>query len=71
MSMPLNSVFSNTQGTRPMAGIDLEPDDVQQRISNVRIHNSKFLTNAGPGIPVAADNAADRTPSALKRAGSR
>ena len=48
-----NSVFSNTQGTRPMAGIDLEPDDVKQHISNVRIHNSKFLNNKGPGILVA------------------
>ena len=49
----MNSVFSNTQGTRPMAGIDLEPDDVKQQISNVRIHNSKFLNNKGPGILVA------------------
>lgn len=49
----VNSVFSNTQGTRPSAGIDLEPDDLKQRISNVRIHNSKFLNNAGPGILVA------------------
>ena len=48
-----NSVFSNTQGTRPSAGIDLEPDDVKQRISNVRIHKSKFLNNKGPGILVA------------------
>jgi hypothetical protein len=47
-----NSIFSNTQGTRPSAGIDLEPDDVKQRISNVRIHNSKFLNNQGPGIQV-------------------
>jgi polygalacturonase len=49
----MNSVFSNTQGTRPSAGIDLEPDDVKQKISNVRIHNSKFLNNKGPGILVA------------------
>jgi hypothetical protein len=48
-----NSVFSNTQGTRPSAGIDLEPDDVKQRIRNVRIHSSKFLNNKGPGILVA------------------
>jgi Pectate lyase superfamily protein len=48
-----SSVFSNTQGTRPMAGIDLEPDTVKQRISNVRIHNSKFLNNEGPGIGIA------------------
>jgi hypothetical protein len=48
-----NSVFSNTQGTRPSAGIDLEPDDVKQRIRNVRIRSSKFLNNKGPGILVA------------------
>ena len=48
-----NSVFRNTQGTRPSAGIDLEPDDVKQQISNVRIHNSKFLNNKGPSILVA------------------
>ena len=40
-------------GTRPSAGIDFEPDNVQQRISNVRVHNSKFLNNKGPGILVA------------------
>jgi hypothetical protein len=48
-----SSVFSNTQGTRPSAGIDLEPDDVKQQISNVRIHSSKFLNNKGAGILVA------------------
>ena len=48
-----SSVFSNTQGTRPSAGIDFEPDNVEQRISNVRVHNSKFLNNKGPGILVA------------------
>jgi hypothetical protein len=49
----MNSVFSNTQGTRPSAGIDLEPDVTKQQINNVRIHNSKFLNNSGPGISVA------------------
>jgi hypothetical protein len=49
----VSSVFSNTQGTRPSAGIDFEPDNVQQRISNVRVHNSKFLNNKGAGILVA------------------
>jgi hypothetical protein len=46
------SVFSNTQGTRPMAGIDLEPDNEKQRVTNVRVRNSKFLHNKGPGIQV-------------------
>jgi hypothetical protein len=52
-----NSVFKNTQGTRPSAGIDLEPnkpvDKRVQEITNVRIQNSKFLDNAGGGIQIA------------------
>lgn len=45
-----NSVFTNTRGTRPSSGIDLEPDRTSQRIANVRIQNSEFLGNAGAGI---------------------
>jgi Pectate lyase superfamily protein len=48
-----NSVFKNTQGTRPSAGIDLEPDKAVQKITSVRIQNSKFLDNAGGGIQIA------------------
>jgi Pectate lyase superfamily protein len=48
-----DSVFSNTHGTRPSAGIDLEPDHPSQQIVNLRIQNSKFLNNAGPGIEIA------------------
>jgi Pectate lyase superfamily protein/Right handed beta helix region len=48
-----DSVFQNTHGTRPSAGIDLEPDQLEQNIVNVRIQNSKFLNNAGPGIEIA------------------
>lgn len=47
-----HSVFKNTRGTRPSAGIDLEPDIPTQHISNMRIANSKFLDNAGAGILV-------------------
>ena len=47
-----DSVFKNTQGTRPSAGIDLEPDKTAQKIKNVRIQNSKFLDNAHVGILV-------------------
>ena len=53
----LNSVFKNTHGTRPSAGIDFEPDDASQQITNVRIVNSKFLDNAGAGILVAGKKA--------------
>ncbi len=49
----LNSVFKNTSGTRPGAGIDFEPDDRDQTITDVKIENSKFIDNAGPGILIA------------------
>jgi hypothetical protein len=49
----LNSVFQNTGGTRPGAGIDFEPDDNDEAIAGVRIENSKFISNAGPGILIA------------------
>ncbi|MFO7477388.1 MAG: glycosyl hydrolase family 28-related protein [Methyloceanibacter sp.] len=49
----LNSVFKNTRGTRPGAGIDLEPDRTEQEIKNVRIEGSKFINNAGGGIMVS------------------
>jgi len=45
-----NSAFKNSHGTRPGAGIDLEPDRADQRIRNIRIENSQFLNNAGAGI---------------------
>ena len=53
----LNSVFKNTHGTPPSAGIDLEPDKGEQAITNVRIVGSKFLDNEGGGIMVAGKKA--------------
>lgn len=47
------SEFRNTTGTAPSAGIDLEPDKPDQRISNVIIEKSKFIDNAGGGIMIA------------------
>jgi polygalacturonase len=47
------SVFQNTHGTRPSAGIDLEPDETAHKITNIRIEGSKFLNNAGSGIQIA------------------
>ena len=48
-----NSVFRDTSGTRPSAGIDLEPDKPHERVVNVRIERSKFIDNAGGGIIIA------------------
>ena len=53
----VNSVFMNTRGTRPSAGIDLEPNKATQTISDVRIERSKFLDNEGPGILIAGKKA--------------
>jgi hypothetical protein len=47
------SVFRNTGGTRPGAGIDMEPNGPGERIADVRIEGSKFIDNAGGGILVA------------------
>jgi hypothetical protein len=51
------SVFRDTKGTRPGAGIDLEPDGPDQSISNVRIERSKFVNNEGGGIMIAGKKA--------------
>ncbi len=53
-----NSMFKNTSGTRPSAGIDLEPDKAAQEITNVQIQGSKFLDNAGPGIQMSGKKGA-------------
>ncbi|MCK9414716.1 MAG: right-handed parallel beta-helix repeat-containing protein [Prolixibacteraceae bacterium] len=44
-----NSIFRNTQGRAPGAGIDIEPDD-NETAENIQILNSQFLNNAGGGI---------------------
>ena len=48
-----DSLFRDTRGTRPSAGIDFEPDKPSQTIKNVRIERSKFIDNAGGGIMIA------------------
>jgi hypothetical protein len=52
------STFSNTRGTDPSAGIDMEPDKPTQKITRVSIQRSKFLNNRGPGILVHAQKRA-------------
>ena len=44
-----NSIFTNTNGTLPMDGIDIEPNE-GETVMNVQIINSKFLNNKGSGI---------------------
>jgi len=51
-----NSVFSNTWGTPPSSGVDIEPDSPQERVRNVVFRNCSFLDNYGEGIEVFLAN---------------
>lgn len=44
-----NSIFENTGGTPPQAGIDIEPNE-KDAINDVKILNSQFIANKGLGI---------------------
>ena len=62
-----NSVFSNTWGTAPSAGIDLEPDSPNQRLVNCVIRNCVFENNAGHAILVYLKNLdADSPPVSVR-----
>eukprot|EP01052_Picozoa_sp_SAG31_P043572 SAG31_NODE_7304_length_1724_cov_1.875692_2_plen_161_part_00 len=50
--------FRNTSGVAPQAGVDLEPDDPSQRLSNILFTNCSFTANKGAGfqvVPAALD----------------
>ncbi len=47
-----NCSFSNTWGTPPCSGVDIEPDKSEQRIKNVVFSGCKFIDNAGDGIEI-------------------
>lgn len=47
-----DSVFSNTRGHSPMAGIDLEPNQSDEKLVNVVIRNCLFLDNEHLGFTV-------------------
>jgi parallel beta-helix repeat protein len=46
-----NSIFKNTGGTAPQAGIDIEPND-NDAVTNVQILKSQFIDNKGLGIQI-------------------
>ncbi|MGI6082753.1 MAG: right-handed parallel beta-helix repeat-containing protein [Limnochordia bacterium] len=51
-----NSVFKNTGGTAPMAGIDFEPNQRDEILQDIVVRNSVFENNQGPGIVLALAN---------------
>ncbi|MFD1348003.1 glycosyl hydrolase family 28-related protein [Oceanobacillus caeni] len=46
----LNPVITNTQGTPPAAGIDLEPNNETEKLKDISIINMKSINNIGQGI---------------------
>ena len=47
-----DSQFNNTWGTPPSAGIDIEPDSPDHRLTGIVVRNCEFLDNYGDGIEV-------------------
>ena len=45
-----NCVFSNTKGTPPQAGVDIEPDTSSERLENIVFRNCKSFGNSGAGF---------------------
>ena len=45
-----NCVFSNTSGTAPQAGVDLEPDHGYEKLKNIVFRNCVSYGNAGAGF---------------------
>jgi hypothetical protein len=47
-----NSVFRNTWGTPPSAGVDIEPDSPAERVRDLVFRNCRFEDNYGDGIEI-------------------
>lgn len=56
-----NCTFSNTWGTPPASGVDIEPDLADQRIRNVVFSGCKFIDNAGDGIEIFLAHTTDES----------
>ena len=47
-----NSVFKNSNGTKPASGIDIEPDYEWQKLVNIQFNNNYYLNNDRNGIQI-------------------
>lgn len=52
----IKPIISNTNGTSPMAGIDIEPNTDNATIDNILISNPITINNARAGILIALNN---------------
>jgi hypothetical protein len=57
-----NCTFSNTNGTAPAAGIDMEPNVPADRLQNVTIQNSTASGNQGNGFMISIPFSNSSTP---------
>ena len=62
-----NCSFSNTWGTPPCSGVDIEPDKREQRIKNVVFSGCKFMDNAGDGIEIFLAHTTDESDDVTMR----
>jgi len=58
----INCEFSETKGTLPEAGIDIEPDEPTERIENVLIKGCRIFNNYGSAIQLALFQMEDSSP---------
>lgn len=63
-----NPIISNTQGTLPMCGMDIEPDDNNATINNILIINPITFNNSTAGILIHLNNLLEQ---AKKKVGIR
>lgn len=54
----VNNTFSNTRGTRPEDGIDIEPNKNGPGVLNVLIQGNRFTNNGQVGVEIAGKWAA-------------
>lgn len=57
-----NGVCSNTNGTAPQTGLDLEPDNATHLLQNILIENLKTVNNEGYGLSLGLGNDTNEVP---------
>ncbi|WP_407505943.1 right-handed parallel beta-helix repeat-containing protein [Elizabethkingia miricola] len=55
----LNSTFSNTNGTAPCCGVDIEPWGMENIVDNIVFDNCRFVNNDDAGLLVMGDPVTD------------
>ena len=49
-----NTIFSNTHGTNPQSGVDMEPDLAGDTLENITFRNCTAFNNSGKGFEISA-----------------